>query len=370
MNAPVAESEGGAPPALRRGALAVGLVILLSLGWYLLADRLTPYTDQARIDGYVVGVAPQVAGIVTEVWVRNNQRVKAGERLFQVDPLQYEIALAKAEYDLENALRQVEAGDAGVRAARANLAKAEANLLASQQDTDRLERLREEDPGTISERRLEISRASLASAKAAVRAAEAQIDQAIEQMGGGLGEDNTVLKVARTAVEKARLDVERTVVTASTDGVVTDLRADVGLYAAPGSAVLTLVTLSDIWVRAEFTENNLGRLRVGTPVEVVFDILPGRVFEGRVSSIGLGVGTGPKPPPGTLPTIQNSRDWLRPAQRFPVNVAFDIDQDEALPAQLRIGGQAAVIAYSEGSGALAWLGRLYIRAMAWFAYAY
>jgi multidrug resistance efflux pump len=368
-----AESDNErAASTVKRGGLVVLGVIALTLSLYLLADRFTPYTDQARIQRYVIGVAPQVSGIVRKVWVENDQRVEEGDRLFQIDPLQYEIALAKAESDLENTMRQVEAGDAGVDAARANLASAQANLDKAEKDTTRLQRLREQDPGTISTRRLEISRASLDQARAAVAAAEAQIQQAIEQKGGGdkEGEENSKLKVARTAVEKARLDLERTVVTASSRGVITDLRADVGLYAAAGGPVLTLVAMTDVWVRAEFTENNLGHLREGTPVEILFDALPGQVFSGAVSSIGLGVSAGQAPPPGTLPSIDNSRDWLRPSQRFPVNVRFDPGQEDDLRSNLRIGGQASVVAFGTESGPLKWLAQLYIRLMSLFAFAY
>jgi multidrug resistance efflux pump len=364
-----AAAEDSAPAAVKRGGLAVIGLIAVSLLWYLLADRYTPYTDQARIRGYVVGVAPQVSGLVRKVWAQNNQRVEEGERLFQIDPLQYEIALARARSDLENTERQVGAGDAAVEAARANLRAAEANRDKAEKDTRRLQRLRQEDPGTISTRRLEISRATLDQARAAVAAAEAQIQQAIEQKGGD-GEDNTVLKIARTAVEKAELDLQRTVVRASSRGVVTDLRAEVGLYAGAGSPVLTLVALTDVWVSADYTENNLGHLREGTPVEILFDALPGRVFDGHISGIGLGVSADKAPPPGTLPTVDNNRDWLRQAQRFPVNVRFDPSQDEALGEQLRIGGQVSVIAYGEGSGPLKWLGMIYIRLMSLLSYAY
>ena len=365
----VGEAEAAAPKAVKRGGLAVAGLIAFSLLWSLLADRYTPYTDQARVQGYVVGVAPQVSGVVREVWAKNNQPVEEGDRLFRIDPLQYEIALTKAHSDLENTRRQVDAGDAAVEAARANLRSAQANFVKAEKDTSRLERLREEDPGTISTRRLEVSRATLDQARAGVAAAESGIQQAIEQKGGD-GEKNTLLQVAQTAVEKAELDLARTVVKASSRGVITDLRADVGLYAGAGSPVMTLVALSDVWVRAEYTENNLGRIKTGSPVEILFDVIPGQVFQGEISSIGLGVSTGQAPAPGTLPTIDNSRDWLRQAQRFPVNVQFDLAQDEELLRQLRAGGQASVIVYGEGAGLLGWLGKIYIRLMSWFSYAY
>ena len=354
-----------------RGGLVVGLVILTSLLWYLLADRYTPYTSQARVEGYVVAIAPKVAGLVNQVWVDNNYEVVAGEPLFEIDPSQYRIALEKARSDLDNARNQVQAGSAGVESARANLDAALANRTKAEKDYRRLQRLHREDPGTISVRRLEISRASLDQARAKVAAAEAEIQRAIEQKGGDDEASNAILRSATSAVAKAELDLANTVVRAPSRGVVTDLRTDVGQYAGTGSPVMTLVAIHDVWINAEFTENNLGHLRTGTPVEIVFDSLPGRVFQGKVRSIGLGVSTGQAPPPpGTLPTIQNSRDWLRQAQRFPVVVEFNVGQDPDLTRQLRVGGQAAVMAYGEDTKVLRWLGELYIRMLSWMSYAY
>ncbi len=365
------EGQDSAPAAVKRGGLIVALVILISLTWYLASDRYTPYTSQARVQGYVIGVAPQVSGIVTEVLVKNNERVEADQPLFRIDPSQYEIALAKARSDYENALRQVEAGDAGVEAARANLRSAKANLEKAQKDTDRLERLYREDPGTISVRRLEVSRANLDSAKAGVAAAEASVQQAIESKGGdSSAEINTILRIAQTGVEKAELDLEHTLVRATDRGQITDLRMEVGVFAGAGHPVMTLISLSDVWIQAEFTENNLGHIQKDSRVEIVFDSLPGEVYEGTITNVGLGVSATRDPQPGTLPTIDNSRDWLRQAQRFPVLVHFDVRQNEELMRQLRIGGQAAVIAYGDGAMVTRWLGKLYIRVMSFLSYAY
>ena len=155
------EQEAAADSSVRKGSLGIMAVIVLSLVWYLLADRFTPYTTQARVQGYVVGVAPKVAGVVTEVWVTNNQEVGKDQRLFQIDPSQYRIALDKAQSDLKNARSQVDAGSASVESARANLLAAQANELKARQDASRLERLHSQDPGTISVRRLEVARATL-----------------------------------------------------------------------------------------------------------------------------------------------------------------------------------------------------------------
>jgi multidrug resistance efflux pump len=364
------EKQNDAKQVVKKGGFGVALAIVLSLTWYLLADRYTPYTSQARIEGYVVGVAPEVAGIVTRVLVRNNQEVEKGQPLFEIDRSQYQIALDRARSDLENAGRQVGAGSESVNAARANLLAARANERKARQDSDRLERLHKEDPGTISVRRVEVSQATLEQARAQVTAAQADIQRAIEQMGGDDASDNSILKTALTAVAKAELDLANSLVKAPSRGVVTDLTADVGRYAGTGSPVLTLIVIQDVWINAEFTENNLGHVEVGTPVEILFDVLPGRVFKGEVRSVGLGTSAGSDQPAGTLPTIQNDRDWLRQAQRFPVIIGFDTQQDAALQRNLRIGGQATVMAYSEGTSILKLLGKAYLRLASLLTYAY
>jgi len=362
-------TEKSATASVKRGTLAIMLVILLSLAWYFLGDRFTPYTSQARVEGFVVGVAPKVAEVVTKVWVKNNQEVEKDQPLFEIDRAQYEIALRRAQSDLENTRSQVGAGSAGVESARANLRSAQANELKAEQDAGRQEQLYRKDPGTISVRRLEVSRATLEQARASVAAAEAEIQRAIEQRGGE-EDDNAKLKSAQSAVEKAALDLENTVVRASSRGVITDLRTEVGQFAGAGSPVMTLIAIHDVWISAEFTENNLGHLRVGSPVDLVLDVLPGRVFSGEVRSIGLGISVGQAPPAGTLPTIENNRDWLRQSQRFPVVISFDPDQIGQLQNQLRIGGQAEVIAYSDAHGVLGFLGKAYIHFMSWLSYAY
>jgi multidrug resistance efflux pump len=362
------ESTAAPSPAGRRSSLLL-VAIALSLAWYLLADRYTPVSSQARVEAYVVGVAPKVAGKVTAVLVENNARVSAGQPLFRIDDSQYALATEAARADLANVRQQVRAGEAAVTTARANRRAAAASLVKAEKDTARLRRLREEDPGTISLRRLELSEASLEAARAQLAAAESEVQRAIDAMGGS-GEDNTQLQAAAARVAQAELELANTTVVAESDGFVTGLRTEVGQFAGTGSPVLTLLALSDLWVEAAFTENNLGRLAPGTPVEIALDVFPGRVYAGRVRSIGRGVSGSREAPAGKLPTVPSSRDWLRPAQRFPVQLAFEEPLPPEFREQILVGGQASVIAYSEGAGLLASLGRLYIRATSLLSYAY
>jgi len=362
--------EPAADPA-KKGIKWVMLLIVLSLAWYLSADRFTPYTQQARVGAFVIPVAAEVAGRVIRVNVRNNQDVKAGDVLFEVDQQPYQIAADRARADLESTRRQIGASTAGIASAQASLRAAQANELKARQDNDRLESLYRQDRGTISVRLLEASRASREQAVSQVAAARAEVQRAREQEGGS-EEDNALLRSAATALSKAELDMANTQVRARSAGLITDLRTDVGQFAAVGTPVMTLIAIHDMWISADMTENNLGRVKPGTPVAIVLDALPGEIFEGRVRSVGYGVSVGQTPAPGTLPTVQNSRDWLRPAQRFPVIIEFSEEATKVLrdSRAVRAGGQAEVMAFPTQNNPLNPLGRLFVWLMSWLSYAY
>lgn len=355
----------------KKGLKWVMLLIVLSLAWYLLADRLTPYTQQARVGAFVIPVAAEVAGRVTRVNVRNNQDVKAGDVLFEVDQQPYQIAVDRARADLESTRRQIGASTAGIASAQASLRAAQANELKAQQDNQRLEGLYREDRGTISVRLLEVSRANREQAVSQVAAARAEVQRAREQEGGS-EEENALLRSAATALSKAELDLANTQIRARSAGLITDLRTDVGQFAAAGSPVMTLIAIHDVWISADMTENNLGLVKPDTPVAIALDALPGEVFEGRVRSVGYGISVGQPTAPGTLPTVQNSRDWLRPAQRFPVIIEFSPDALNALrdSRAIRAGGQAEVMAFPTQSNPLNPLGHLFVGLMSWLSYAY
>lgn len=368
---PVAQASAPAADPAKKGIKWVLLLILLSLTWYLLADRFTPYTQQARVGAFVIPVASEVAGRVIRVNVRNNQDVKAGEILFEVDPQPYQIAVDRARADLESTRRQIGASTAGIASAQANLRAAQANELKARQDNQRLEGLYREDPGTISVRLLEVSRANREQAVSQVAAARAEVQRAREQEGGS-EEDNALLRSAATALSKAELDLSNTQIRARSAGLITDLRTDAGQFAGAGSPVMTLIAIHDVWISADMTENNLGLVKLDTPVSIVLDALPGEVFEGRVRSVGYGVSVGQTPAPGTLPSVQNSRDWLRPAQRFPVIIEFSPDSLNTLRDSrgIRAGGQAEVMAFPTEGNPLNPLGRVFVGFMSWLSYAY
>ena len=371
VEAPAATAPAPAADPAKKGIKWVLLLILVSLVWYVLADRFTPYTQQARVGAFVIPVASEVAGRVIRVNVRNNQDVRAGDILFEVDPQPYQIAVDRARADLESTRRQIGASTAGIASAQASLRSAQANELRARQDSQRLEGLYRADKGTVSVRLLEVSRANLEQASSQVAAAQAEVQRAKEQEGGSEAE-NAQLRSAATALSKAELDLANTRIGARSAGLITDLRTDVGQFAAAGSPVMTLIAIHDVWISADMTENNLGLVKPDTPVAIVLDALPGEVFGGRVRSVGYGVSVGQPTTPGTLPSVQNSRDWLRPAQRFPVVIEFDEDALNTLrdSRAIRAGGQAEVMAFPARGNPLNPLGRVFLRLMSWLSYAY
>ena len=352
----------------RIGAVVIATLIVSSLILYFVGDRLVPYTSQARIQAFVVPVAAEVAGKVEKVHIKNNDEVQPGQPLFDIDPSQYEIALQRSRADYEAVRQSVNASAAAVESARASLQAAEANRRMAEKDASRQERLYEEDPGAISVRRLEIAQSTRDEAISKAKRAEADLRKA-QEAAGERGDHNAQLRSARAAVAKAELDRARIQVLAPARGIVTDLRVDVGNFAQAGAPLMTLIAMHDLWINADLTENNLGNVDPGDAVAIVLDAMPGEVLKGRVRSVGGGVGSGQQSPPGSLPTIQNSRDWLRQAQRIPVAIEFDASELSRLRG-VRIGGQADVLVYTGNNPVMNFLGAAYIRLMSWLSYLY
>ena len=351
---------------VRRWTLILLVVCAVLLAWYLRADRVTPYTSQARVNALVVPIASQVSGILTEVFVNNNQAVTAGQKLFQLDIENSRLAVQTAEANLTSARRAVGAAKANVAAAEASISAAKASVLRARQDAIRMRKIRKEDPGAISERRLESAEASFATTISQLSAAEASRNKALQDLGAE-GESNSRILQARASLDQARLNLERATVYAPEDGVVTGVRLDKGSFAAAGKPQLTFIATHNIWVQADFTENNLGHIDPGDEVAIVFDALPGRVIRGSVREVGFGVAVD-SAPLGSLPTIKNDPDWLRESQRYPVLIDFDltIDEDE----RLKVGSQASVVVYTGQHWVSNALASILIRLVSILTYAY
>ncbi len=363
---PAAAEKPPGDPVRRWTFIILGVSAVL-LAWHLVADRITPYSTQARINALVVPIASEVSGTVTEVLVDNNEFVEKGQPLFQVDRQRYALTVEAARADLETARQSVGAGIANVDAARANLESVEANALRAEQDATRQRRIKEEDPGAISDRRLEIADASLATAIGQVAAAEANLESTLQNLGE-TGDQNARVVQARAALETAELNLDRSTVRTPDAGLVTDVRVDAGNYAAAGAPLMTFIAVHNIWVQADLTENNLGLIEIGNDVDIVFDVLPGRVYRGRVRSTGFGVSVATAPL-GSLPTVENDRSWLRDAQRFPVVIDFDLETTED-KLTMRVGAQASVRVYTGEHAFFNFIGRVLVRLDAILSYAY
>jgi multidrug resistance efflux pump len=360
-----AQTKTPMDPVRKWTLIVLGLCVILMF-WYLRSDRVTPYTNQARVHALVVPIASQVSGIVTDVAVSNNEYVSAGQALFQIDRDQYILAVETAEANLQSARQATGVSTANVDAARASVDAAEAGLVRARQDAVRLRRIKEEDPGAISVRRLEQAEAQLSVAQSQLSAAQANLEKAIQDLGAA-GDENSRILQAQAALEAAELDLSRTTVRAPDNGLLTDVRVDRGNFAGAGAPQMTFIAIHNIWVQADFTENNLGHLDPGDRVEIVFDSLPGSVISGRVRSTGFGVAVD-SAPLGSLPTIENNRQWLRDAQRFPVQIEFRLP-DTSKRVDIRVGSQASVIVYTGNNGLFNLVGKLYIRVVSLLTYA-
>jgi multidrug resistance efflux pump len=339
--------------------LAVALFV-----WYLASDHYTPYTDQARVDGYVVPVVPEVSGRVIEVAVAINQLVDAGQLLLKIDPHDYELAVADAEAGLERAGQDVGAGTAEIAAAQARLADAKAQLETQRIQTDR--RITLEGLGVASKSEADRARAQLSRDKGKLGTAQADLQKAMENLGDD-GRNNTGVRSAMAALEKARYDLARTSIYAPSVGGMTNVDIGVGQYATKGQPIMTFISASDAWVVADLRENSLRNIDVGDEAEILLDVAPGRVFKGTVASIGYGVETSSRNQLGALPTVSGQSGWLREPQRFPVIVRFADDEARGLR---RAGGQADVVIYTGDGFVLNTLAWLWIRFVGLLSFVY
>ncbi len=168
-------------------------------------------------------------------------------------------------------------------------------------------------------------------------------------------------------MEKAQLDLQRTTIRAPADGVITNLLVDAGYYASAGAPIMTFIATKFIWVQADMRENCLANITKGDPVDMVLDVVPGRIFKGEVLSVGYGVADSTGSNLGGLATVNTSQGWLRQAQHMPVLIRFTDDEARKFA---RVGGQVNVIIYTGDHPLMNMLGRLWIRLVSVLSYAY
>ena len=358
-----APPEGKAPPPknpVRRVTLIVIAIGAVLFFYGIFADRITPYSSQGLVQAYLVKIAPEVGGKVIEVGVATDSRVEPGAVLFRIEPDQYALAVRRAEAQLETAGQAIGASTASVATAQAKLAEAIAKRENAREQTARDFELVKK--GVYAEARRSQAQSILTTSEAVVDQAEAELEKARQNLGPK-GAANPQIRDAMAALQQANLDLQRTTVLAPSEGGVTNLSLAIGQVLAKGEAAMTYIDIREVWIEAAFRENSLESIAVGSPVEIVLDILPGRVLSGRVAALGYGVGNRSVDARTGMPSPRTQSGWIRTPQPMPVRIEFDKDT-----RPLRVGSQATVMVYSGDNAIMNAIGYLRMRLVALLTY--
>ncbi|BFO06193.1 HlyD family secretion protein [Pseudomonas guariconensis] len=306
-------------PVFSKALTLAVLALALVLGWFAW-DYYTraPWTRDARVRADVVTLSAEVAGRIIELPIHDNQFVKQGELLLQIDPARYELAVLHAE-------RAVEVARAALGQSKASIVANEALLKQRRSEEQRRRRL--QSLSAISAEEWE---------KSGTDVAVAQADLLREQSNLGLAQAN--VQLAEAILKQARLDLERTRVTAPVSGYVTNLLTRQGDFAQSGTPLLALVDSSSFHVSGYFEETKLPKIKVGSHARIA--LMSGEVLEGTVESIAYAI-TDRENQPGNrlLANVNPSYTWVKLAQRIPVRLRLERSAD-APP--LRAGTTATV----------------------------
>jgi multidrug resistance efflux pump len=358
------------PPAnpMRKIILVALAILLILFVYHVLADRYTPYTSQARVEAFLTQVAPEVSGDVLEVGVKDNSPVRKGQLLFRIDPEPYQVAVRSAEANLSVALQGSDVSIADIAAAEAQIRKQRADLAASRE----LGQIVNDLVGkrALAETQGIRARADVLKTEADLSKARADLERARANLGAP-GFRNPKVRQALAALDQARLDLRNTEVRAPSNGIVTNLRLASGQYVAPGQPLLSFLETGPRWISADMRENQLGNVKPGQDVTIALDILPGKLFRGKVHSIGWGISQGDEAPSGQLATVQAPQGWIREPQRFPVRILLLPDDDDREDVRLdpgRSGAQANVIVFTSDKSIMNPIGRLWIRLITLLSY--
>ncbi len=325
---------------VRTGIIALSIVVaaILAALYYRHSERY-PSTDDAYVDADVVGIVAQAAGPIVSLPIEDNQAVRAGELLFEIDPRPFRIAVEKARAELDKTGQNVSALADQVASAEAQVQEARASLRLAETQWKRIEPLSK--IGAVPYQDRDKAQAQLDDARAGLADAQAQLTKAQHQLGES-GEDNADVRAALAQLESAELQLSYTRVAAPVNGYVTDLTLSPGSYANVGSPMLSLVDVDSWRVVAYLKETQLRDLRPEQPTRIYLPAYPGVRFDGLVQGIGWGVeqqdSEGQLGPDG-VPSVSPTVDWVRMAQRFPVRITL-VNPDPAHP--LRKGMRAAV----------------------------
>ncbi len=312
--------------------LLVALVAFIPEFMYLLAHE---STDDAYLAGTIVPVSAEVKGQVVKVCIEDNQVVAAGDLLFEIDPKDYRLALesrqkalATQEAELEKVQAAINEAHKKVAQTRANLAEAEVKEKFAATDKDRYGALI--DSGAVSRRQYDNTRTQWQLAEAARKAAESAVagaEAAVKTLQAGLAAQQSRIGEAAEAVRLAELDLARTEVRAPMAGRVSRKNVDVGKYVGVGQPLLAIVDTKDVWVAANYKENQIGRIRPGQKADIKIDAYPGLTLRGHVDSLQAGTGS----VFSLLPPENATGNFVKIVQRLPVKIVIDSPPDPAHP---------------------------------------
>jgi membrane fusion protein, multidrug efflux system len=294
-----------------------GLGLLAALAFYFFHSAGHVTTDDAYVDGRVHVVAPRVGGMVVKIYAEDNQLVKSGDLLVEIDPKDYELHVKEAQAALESEKARLLDAQAGVRAAQANVALQDAVSNQAKLDNDRAQKLFKE--GVVSKEKQEKALTALDLAQAQSNAAK----EGLEKAQSYTQLEAAQLKQREATLNIADLNLSYTKITAPCDGYVTKKNVELGNQAQPMQPLLAVVALGDVWVTANFKETQLKNVKAGQRVHIKIDTFPNRVFYGKVQSIMAGTGAvfSLFPPENAL------GNYVKVVQRIPVKIVFDSASD-------------------------------------------
>ncbi len=323
--------------ALGRALSGILVLAAVVLGWFIY--RLyyaNPRTDDAYVHANTASIAAHVSGQIMQLPIKDNQRVKKGDLLFVVDPRPYKLALDTARTKLNLTEIEIRTLQDTINTADAELAQHRIDAANSKQFLDRIVPLRERD--FVTDNDVVEARNKFKAAQAGVASAASELHKAQDALGI-LGDVNQRMRAAQEGIEDAQLNYDYCFIHAPFDGYVTNLNISVGQYANIGQPVLTLIDDRNWYVLAYFREDLLDRIQPGMRADVSLLSYLGRHFEGEVQGIGWGIFQQNVATVAGLPSVEDTLNWVRLNQRFPVRI--DLQRaDDVHPFRM---GQTAVV---------------------------
>jgi len=304
--------------------LLVGAVIMF---FYLSYKATHISTDDAFVDGTTYTIAPKISGTVKAVHVVDNQMVKKGDLLLEIDPADYDAKMKEAASSADSETAKVGEYQAKVKAARAQLELQEANLRQAELDIRRAETLFGKD--AISKERYEKTKTSYDVTRSELKAAGEQLRQA----ESSIATQSSVALATKAKLKSAELNLGYTKIFAPADGLVTKKSVENGNQVQPGQPLLAVVALDDIWITANYKETQLKKIRPGQKVVIKVDTFSGETFSGKVDSVMAGTGA----VFSLFPPENATGNYVKIVQRIPVKIILDKEKKDNPSQVLRVG---------------------------------